>query len=156
MIKVEPSNRFNLLYGFNGQGKTNFLEAIYLLGNPRSFRNSKLQDFIRHGHTEAMVCGEVESCGIVSQIRLSLETAGRRVEIDQKGIKRASDLHGKLNAVVFSPDDTGMVKLGPEARRRYLDRAVYTGDIGYLQCWHDYHRILKQRNHLLKSMEKAG
>jgi DNA replication and repair protein RecF len=156
MIRVVPGQRFNLLYGFNGQGKTNLLEAIYLLGNPRSFRNSRMPEFIRHGNTQAVVCGEVESCGTVSQIRLSLETAGRRVEIDQKGIKRASDLHGKLNAVVFSPDDTGMVKSGPEARRRYLDRAVYTGDIGYLHCWHDYHRILKQRNHLLKSPDKAG
>jgi len=156
MIRVEPGRRFNLLYGFNGQGKTNLLEAIYLLGNPRSFRSSRLPEFIRHGQAQAQVCGEVESCGTVSQIRLSLETAGRRVEIDSKGIKRASDLHGKLNAVVFSPDDTSMVKSGPEARRRYLDRAVYTGDIGYLLCWHDYHRILKQRNHLLKSPEKTG
>ena len=156
MIQIEPGRRFNLLYGFNGQGKTNILEAIYLLGNPRSFRNSRLPEFIRHGQKQAMVYGEVESCGTVNQIRLSLETAGRRVEIDQKGIKRASDLHGKLNAVVFSPDDTSMVKSGPEARRRYLDRAVYTGDIGYLHCWQDYHRILKQRNHLLKSPDKAG
>lgn len=156
MVRVEPGKRFNLLYGFNGQGKTNLLEAIYLLGNSRSFRNSRLPEFIGHGHTQAQVCGEVESCGTVSQIRLTLETAGRRVEIDKKGIKRASDLHGKLNSVVFSPDDTGMVKSGPEARRRYLDRAVYTGDIGYLHCWHDYHRILKQRNHLLKSSDRAG
>lgn len=156
MIRVEPGTRFNLLHGFNGQGKTNFLEAIYLLGNPRSFRNARLPEFIRHGNTQALVYGEVESSGSVSQIRLSLETAGRRVEIDKKGIKKASDLHGKLNAVVFSPDDTGMVKSGPEARRRYLDRAVYTGDIGYLNCWHDYHRILKQRNHLLKSPDKSG
>ena len=54
MIRVEPGKRFNLLYGFNGQGKTNLLEAIYLLGNPRSFRNSRLPEFIRHGqHTGA-------------------------------------------------------------------------------------------------------
>src|SRR5476649_1778907 len=98
MIRVEPGKHFNLLYGFNGQGKTNILEAIYLLGNPRSFRNSRLAEFIRHGNTQAMVCGEVESGGTISQIRLSLEQAGRRVEIDQKGIKRASDLHGRLNA----------------------------------------------------------
>jgi DNA replication and repair protein RecF len=156
MIRIDPGERFNLLHGFNGQGKTNLLEAIYLLGNPRSFRNARLAEYIRHGRTQAVVYGEVESGGIVSQIRLSLETAGRRVEIDQKGIKRASDLHGKLNAVVFSPDDTSMVKSGPEARRRYLDRAVYTGDIGYLHCWHDYHRTLKQRNHLLKSPDKSG
>ncbi len=156
MIRVEPGRRFNLLHGLNGQGKTNLLEAIYLLGNPRSFRNSRLPEFISHGQTHALVCGDVESAGTVSQIRLTLETAGRRVEIDQKAIKRASDLHGRLNAVVFSPDDTGMVKSGPEARRRYLDRAVYTGDIGYLNCWHDYHRNLKQRNHLLKGIDKTG
>ena len=156
MIRVEPGKRFNLLYGFNGQGKTNILEAIYLLGNSRSFRNSRLTEFIGHGKTQAQLLGEVESGGTVSRIKLSLEPAGRRVEIDNKGIRRASDLHGRLNAVVFSPDDTGMVKAGPETRRRYLDRAVYTGDIGYLHCWHDYHRILKQRNHLLKSPDRTG
>jgi DNA replication and repair protein RecF len=85
-----------------------------------------------------------------------LETAGRRVDIDGKGIHKASDLHGRLNAIIFSPDDTGMVRMGPETRRRYLDRAVYTGDIGYLHCWHDYQRILKQRNHLLKCSDKTG
>ena len=58
--------------------------------------------------------------------------------------------------MVFSPDDTGMVKFGPEARRRYLDRAVYMSDIEYLNCWHNYHRILKQRNYLLKSSDKTG
>jgi DNA replication and repair protein RecF len=156
MIRVKPGKRFNLLYGFNGQGKTNLLEAIYLLGNPRSFRSSRTAELVRHGCTKAQVLGEVESGGTVSSIKLSLEPAGRRVEIDSKGIRRASDLHGTLNAIVFSPDDTGMVKSGPETRRRYLDRAVYTGDIGYLHCWHDYHRNLKQRNHLLKSPDRPG
>jgi len=61
-----------------------------------------------------------------------------------------------LNTVVFSPEDTGMVRQGPDNRRRYLDRAVYMGDINYLHCWHGYHRILKQRNHLLKSSDKTG
>jgi DNA replication and repair protein RecF len=155
-VRLEPGERFNLLYGFNGQGKTNLLEAIYLLGNPRSFRSARLPELIRHGGRSAQIQGEVKSGGMESRIRLTLESAGRRVEIDGKGIQRASDLHGRLNAVVFSPDDTGMVRLGPEARRRYLDRAVYTGDIGYLHCWHGYHRILKQRNHLLKSADRSG
>jgi len=155
-IRIEPGSRFNLLYGLNAQGKTNLLEAIYLLGSPRSFRNVRLPELIRHGERIAQVQGEVESGGMVSRIRLTLEQAGRRVEIDGKGIQRASDLHGRLNAVVFSPDDTGMVRLGPDTRRRFLDRAVYMGDIGYLHCWHGYHRILKQRNHLLKSAERSG
>jgi len=155
-IRIRPGNRFNLLYGLNGQGKTNLLEAVHLLGSSRSFRNARLPDFIRHGERIARIQGEVGSAGSLSQIRLTLEHAGRRVEIDGKGIQRASDLHGRLNSVVFSPDDIAMVKFGPEARRRYLDRAVYMGDIGYLHCWHNYHRIIKQRNHLLKSPVKNG
>lgn len=155
-MRIEPGECFNLLYGLNGQGKTNLLEAIYLLGSPRSFRSSRLPELIRHGERLAQIQGEVESAGTQSSIKLSLEVAGRRVEIDGKGIQRASDLHGRLNAVVFSPDDAGMVRQGPETRRRFLDRAVYMGDIGYLHSWHGYHRILKQRNHLLKSSDKSG
>lgn len=156
MLRIEPGERFNLLHGLNGQGKTNLLEAIYLLGSPRSFRTARLPELIRHGRQSGQVQGTVEAGGVTSRLRLVLEQAGRRVDIDGKGIQRASDLHGKLNAVVFSPDDTGMVRMGPETRRRYLDRAVYTGDIGYLHCWHDYQRILKQRNHLLKLADRSG
>lgn len=155
-VRIEPGACFNLLYGLNGQGKTNLLEAIYLLGSPRSFRGSRTQELIRHGERVARIRGEIESGGIRSYIRLSLESAGRKVDIDGKVVQRASDLHGRLNAVVFSPDDTGMVRMGPEARRRYLDRTVYMGDIDYLHCWHSYQRILKQRNYLLKNSDKSG
>lgn len=155
-LRITPGPRFNLLHGLNGQGKTNLLEAVYLLGSSRSFRASRLHELIGHGKPAARISGEVESAGIISSISVTLEQGGRRVEIDGKGIQRASELHGKLNSVVFSPDDTGMVRSGPEARRRFLDRAVYMGDIGYLHCWHGYHRILKQRNQLLKSSDRSG
>ena len=155
-VHIEPSERFNLLYGLNGQGKTNLLEAIYLLGSPRSFRTFRLPELVRHGERQAQIQGTVESGGMQNQLRLLVEAAGRKVEIDGKAVHKASELHGKLNAVVFSPDDTGMVRMGPESRRRYLDRAVYMGDIGYLLCWHSYQRILKQRNHLLKSSDRIG
>lgn len=153
---IEPGHHFNLLYGFNGQGKTNILEAIYLLGSPRSFRTSRLPELVKHGQPQAQIQGRVESGGIENVLRLVVEPAGRKVEIDGKAVHKASELHGKLNSVVFSPDDTGMVRTGPEARRRYLDRAVYMGDIGYLHCWHAYQRTLKQRNQLLKNADKTG
>lgn len=155
-LQIEPGERFNLFYGLNGQGKTNLLEAVYLLGSPRSFRTSRLPELIKHDEQVSHILGTVKSSGIQSSINITFESAGRRVDIDGKGIQRASDLHGRLNAVVFSSDDTAMVKMGPEARRRYLDRAVYTGDVAYLHCWHDYQRILRQRNHLLKSPDKSG
>jgi len=155
-MRFKPGKYFNVIYGRNGQGKTNLLEALYLLGSPRSFRNARLQDFIGHGQQKAQIQGEIESSGMRTSIKLVLENAGRRVELDGKAIQRASDLYGVVNTVVFSPDDTGMVKLGPESRRRFLDRATYTCDVGYLQYWHGYHRILKQRNQLLKNNDKSG
>lgn len=155
-LQIEPGKRFNLFYGLNGQGKTNLLEALFLLGNSRSFRNSRIPELIKHGEQTSHLNGTVTSSGIRSTINIALESAGRRVNVDGKCIQRASELHGRLNAVIFSSDDTVMVKMGPEARRRYLDRAVYTGDIAYLHCWHDYQRILRQRNHLLKSPDKSG
>jgi DNA replication and repair protein RecF len=155
-VHIKPGERFNLLHGLNGQGKTNLLEAIYLLGSSRSFRTSRLSELIRHDQRQARISGTVHSGGIDNQLKLDIEAAGRKVEIDGKTVHKASDLHGKLNAVIFSPDDTGMVRMGPETRRRYLDRAVYMSDIGYLHCWHSYQRILKQRNHLLKNSDRTG
>jgi DNA replication and repair protein RecF len=155
-VRIDPGRRFNLLYGLNGQGKTNMLEAIYLLGSHRSFRSSRLPEFVRHGEQSVLIQGTAESGFGENRLRLTIEAAGRKMEIDGKAIHKASELHGKLNAVVFSSYDTGMVRMGPESRRHYLDRAVYMGDIAYLHCWHAYQRILKQRNHLLKSSDKTG
>lgn len=155
-VQINPGKNFNLLYGLNGQGKTNFLEAIYLLGNSRSFRYARLPDFINHQESIAQIQGDIDSNVMSNRIKLTVESAGRRVEINGKAIQRASDIHGKLNAVVFSPDDINMIKSGPEARRRYLDRAVYMSDAAYLYNWHNYNRILKQRNHLLKIADKSG
>lgn len=152
-ISIKPGTRCNLLYGFNAQGKTNFLEAIYLLGNPRSFRVSKLSECVQIGELKSNIVGTVLSESGVSSIKVILEGAGKKVLIDEKVVQRASEIHGKINVVVFSPDDTAMIKLGPDTRRRYLDRAVYTSSVTYLKYWHDYHRILKQRNQLLKNSD---
>src|SRR5665811_88785 len=93
-VQIEPGERFNLLYGLNGQGKTNLLEAIYLLGSPRSFRSSRLPEFIRHGERQVQIQGTAESAGNENSLRLTIEAAGRKVEIDGKALHKASELHG--------------------------------------------------------------
>ncbi len=150
-IDLRPSSQITLLYGLNGQGKTNLLEAVYLLGTGRPFRNVKVPDLIRHGWSNAAIWGQVQTAGVTSEITLQLEGRHRRVTVDGKVVQRAAELHGKLASVVFSPDDTAMVKLGPESRRRYLDRALYSSNAGFLHEYHDYYRTLKQRNALLRS-----
>lgn len=156
VAEMAPSRQLTLIHGLNGQGKTNLLESIYILGNGRPFRVARIPDIIRKGQPNAMLSGQVEAGKLRSNISLFLEGKTRRVSVDGKSVHRASDLHGKLGVIVFSPDDTAMAKQGPEIRRRYLDRALYSTYSGFLKDYHDYYRTLKQRNTLLKSGKSVG
>jgi DNA replication and repair protein RecF len=153
---LEPGRNLTIFHGLNGQGKTNLLESIYLLGNARPFRSARIFELIFFGSKKSIVRGNVQSALVESEIVLQLEQSSRRVCIDGKTVHRAPDLHGKLAVVVFSPDDTAMVKLGPETRRRYLDRSLYVSNTCFLQDYHTYYRTLKHRNTLLKSSQHAG
>ncbi len=150
-IRMEPSRYLTILHGFNGQGKTNILESIYLLGTARTFRSGKIPDLISNGFTKSNLYGIVESAGVENEIYLQLENNSRRFSINSKNIHNSGELYGKLPVVIFSPDDTAMIKLGPETRRRYLDRSLYASYSGFLQDYQNYYRTLKQRNALLKT-----
>jgi len=151
---LEPARYLTILHGCNGQGKTNLLEAVYMLGSGRAFRTTRVPDLIQHGSAAAAVTGQVQSAGVENRLLLVLEGSTRRISIDAKAVHRAADLHGKLAAVIFTPDDTAMIKLGPETRRRYLDRSLYSANVGFLQDYHGYYRTLKQRNAVLKNNQQ--
>ena len=148
--EIEFNREITLFHGLNGQGKTNILESIYLLGNARPFRASKIHELIKHDQKAARISGKIESSVIKNEISINIEANLRKISIDGKPIQRAAELYGKLAVIVFSPDDTAMIKLGPESRRRYLDRALYTREAGFLKNYHEYYKTLKQRNMLLK------
>ena len=154
--ELYPGREMTVLYGRNGQGKTNLLEAVYLLGTGRPFRTAKVPDLIKQDTTSATIRGKLETAGVVGEIALQLTGKQRRVVVDGKSIQRPSELHGRLTAVVFAPDDTAMVKQGPEIRRRYLDRSLYSSTAGFLKDYHDYYRTLKQRNSLLRRQSSQG
>lgn len=147
------AGRFNIFYGDNAQGKTNLLEAIFLLGTLKSFRQARSAELIRHGSDGALVRGSVVRDGSNREITLVLERHAKRVLVDGKAATRLSDFFGALNTVAFSPDELSMVRGLPEQRRRFLDRAIFSGDAGYLRCYHDYGKVLKNRNALLRRGE---
>ncbi|HOP39813.1 MAG TPA: DNA replication/repair protein RecF [Geobacteraceae bacterium] len=151
-----PCERFNIIVGNNAQGKTNILESVFLLGTMKSFRMVKNADLITYGSPYAIIKGWGQRDGVVREIALSISNSGKKAFVDQKPVVRPTDFFGTINTVVFSPEDIAMVRGVPEMRRRYLDRAIFSGDTGYLSVHHEYFRILKQRNALLKQGEADG
>lgn len=155
-IELVPGKKFNVFYGNNGQGKTNLLESIYLLATMKSFKQARNADLIAFGGEFALIKGIVERDQVRREIAVLLEKQGKKAKIDTKLATRLDDFFGNLNVVLFTPEEISMVRGGPELRRRYLDRAVFTCDLGYLQAFHDYAKILKNRNALLKVNEATG
>jgi len=149
-------DRFNIIVGKNAQGKTNLLESIFLLGTMKSFRMGRNGDLIAYGENSSLIRGLGFRGSVSREIALTILETGKKAFIDGKPVVRLSDFFGNLNMVVFSPEDIAMVRGLPELRRRYLDRAVFSGDTGYLAIHHEYYRTLKHRNALLKLGERDG
>lgn len=154
--ELVPSERFNIFYGGNAQGKTNLLESIYLLGTMKSFRMARSGELVSWGADSGMVRGSVERDGVTRDICLAIDCHGKRARVDQKHVVRLSDFFGNLNVVLFSPEELAMAHGMPDGRRKYLDRAVFGGDAAYLTLHRDYYRILKHRNSLLRSGSDCG
>ena len=108
------------------------------------------------GSSCGTVKGVVERDGVTREIVLAVEKTGKKVRLDQKPIAKLVDFFGSLNVVIFSPEDIAMVKGMPDARRKYLDRAIFSGDSSYLYFHHEYFHILKNRNMLLRNGDDGG
>jgi len=104
----------------------------------------------------AIVRGLIEKDLVTRDVMLEMDLRIKHPRLDGKAVERLGDFFGNVNIVLFAPDDLLMLKGPPELRRRYLDRAVFSVDLAYLRCYHDYHRTLKNRNALLKSGDIRG
>ncbi len=154
----------NILIGENAQGKSNLLEAIYLLSTLRSSRASSDADLVRRDVLDtdfpvARLQAEVQRAAGNLNIEIAVvgrsaenQRAGKRVRVNGLA-KRASDAVGELAAVLFSTLDIEVVAGPPILRRRYLDMMASQVDRGYLRAMQRYQRVLQQRNGLLKRIQ---
>jgi DNA replication and repair protein RecF len=152
-ISLEPGARFNLVHGDNAQGKTNLLEALYLLAFLKSFRTRRAQDLIRWGCDEARLAATVEASGVSSHVTLSLRKGERVLEVDGKRARSVMAYYGLLTCVLFGPGDLDLTKGSPDVRRRYLDRILFLSDRGYWATLKGYGEALAARNKLLQQGE---
>ncbi|TLM66595.1 MAG: DNA replication and repair protein RecF [Deltaproteobacteria bacterium] len=141
---------FNIIWGNNAQGKTNLLEAVYLLGHLKSFRGARTAELIQEGMTAARLTGRLVSREVRHRLEVSLEPHGQTPRLDDKPVQKLSQFLGTLRPVLFTADELVLLKGAPAGRRALLDRAVLQADPGYLDRFHAYSRVLRQRNQLLK------
>jgi len=140
---------FHLLLGNNAQGKTNILEAVYLLSTLRSFRGVGGAQMIRHGQTGYFVGGRVVGQG-VHDIKMYWSTVQRSLALDAEPVRKLTDYLGTLRTVVFCTEDLQLVKGTGRVRRRFLDLLLSQTHAGYLPLLQRYTRALRARNALLK------
>jgi DNA replication and repair protein RecF len=137
-----------LVVGANGEGKSNLLEAVELLGSLRSHRTGSDRDLIRHGDPDAVVRGGTAE-GDLLQLELRCQ-GGRRVSRNGKVLARQHDLLGSLRCVGFSTLDLELVRGEPAIRRHWLDRVVLQLEPVYADLLSRYGRLLRQRSQLLR------
>ena len=156
---LEFSSKLNCLVGLNGQGKTNVLDAIYLLSFTKSAFTAQDSLNITHGEDMAMVQGSYQQSAISNQpvviscgLRRGVKKQFRK---DKKDYPRLLDHIGLIPLVMVSPADHQLIEEGSDERRRFMDVVIGQRNRKYLDCVAQYNALLKQRNALLKQYADA-
>ena len=150
-IKLEKN--INIFYGKNAQGKTNIIEAIFLCSLGKSFRAKKDNEMIKLNEQNAIVEIEYEKSDRDGKIKIEI---GNKKNIYLNGIKikKLSELLGNLNIVIFTPDDIGILKGGPQNRRRFLDIMISQLRPNYMHVLNLYLKTIEQRNNYLRQIKE--
>jgi len=149
-VRLEPRERFNVFIGDNGQGKTNLLEAIFVVAALRSFRTSRLADLVAFGRPSATLGARVVKDDLVRVYEVELSPGSRKVRLDGKAARPLARYFGAFNVVVFTPEDLALPRGAPGDRRRFLDRGVFNLEPAYLGTASDYDKVLRTRNSVLR------
>ncbi|MDB5055690.1 MAG: recombinase RecF [Bacilli bacterium] len=142
----------NIFVGPNAQGKTNLLEAIFVLALTKSHRTNQEKELIRWNETTAYLHGEVEKKYGTHQLHLMISQQGKKAKINGLEQRKLSQFIGSMNVVLFAPEDLEIVKGTPGIRRRFLDMEIGQVYPSYLHDIMRYQKILVQRNNYLKQM----
>lgn len=140
----------NVITGVNAQGKTNLLEAIYLLTGAHSFRTRFDRELIGFDCDWASILADVDSGGREQTIRLLFRRGARRTVTVNGAKKNSSELSGVMTAVLFSPDDLYLIKEGASSRRRLMDTAISQLRPRYAAALSDFNKLYENKTRILK------
>ena len=151
-LNLNFDKKINIFYGNNAQGKINIIEAIFLCAIGKSFRTSKDKELIKFNENFLNIEINYEKSDRNGKIKIDIS---EKKEIFLNGIKskKLSELIGKINVVLFTPDDINILKEGPKMRRRFLDIMISQLRPNYIYCLNMYQKTLEQRNMYLKQIK---
>lgn len=145
----------NVFYGDNAQGKTNILEAIFLCAFGKSFRTIREKELVKLGEENASVKIEYSKKDRDGNILIYISDK-KQIFINGVKIKKLSELLGKINIVIFTPDDINILKGSPALRRRFLDMMIGQLRPNYVYVLNMYNKTLEQRNNYLRQIRQEG
>lgn len=155
-LEVEFGPDISVLVGPNGQGKTNVVEAVAYLATFSSHRVANDTALVRAGCERAVIRSLVvqgdRTIGLDVQINPG---RANRLQVNRAPVRRSRDALGIVRAVMFAPEDLGLVKGDPAARRRFLDQLLVQTSPRFAAVMADYDKAIKQRNSLLRSASKS-
>ena len=153
-ISISPSEGVNVIHGENAQGKTNLIEAIWMLSGARSFRGTKEKDMVAFDGEFARLGLKLRDSSREQVIEAVISRNPRERKITLNGVKQRylSGLFGALKCVVFTPEDLELSKGSPDNRRDFIDLCVSQIKPAYSKTVAKYENVLLQRNALLKNI----
>lgn len=150
-LSIKLSKNINILIGNNGEGKTNLLESIYVLGLTKSHRSFIDNNLIRNNCDKCKISATLNKDTYKSYLEITIENKTKTLKIDKNIINRNSDYISNMNIIIFYPEDLELIKGSPSARRRFLNLELSQLNRNYLVILNDYNKLLKMRNDYLKN-----
>lgn len=141
----------NLIRGANGAGKTALLEAIYLLGRGKSFRENQTRHIICHGENHLRLVAKLDKSSRQHQLGLERSAREHRLRLDGEDLKSLSQLADLLPVEIINADNFALIDQGPENRRRFVDYGLFYAESSFLPAWQRYQYALKNRNAALRA-----
>lgn len=142
---------FNVLYGNNGQGKSNLLEAIYILAYLKGFRGAHISELVMQDRPGAQLSAVLDREGAQTKLGIELTGKQRKVWLDRNPCGRLADYLGVMRVILFVPSDVGLLQAAPLERRTCLDRMVFNHQPVYLDSLDRYTKTLRLKSSELRS-----
>ncbi|MDX8363536.1 DNA replication/repair protein RecF [Cytobacillus sp. IB215665] len=152
-VQVTFENKVNVILGENAQGKTNVMEAIFVLAMVKSHRTSNDKDLIRWDEEYAKIEGRIHKNNGILPLQLVISKKGKKAKYNHIEQQKLSQYVGNMNIVMFAPEDLHLVKGSPQVRRRFINMEIGQVSPLYLHDLNQYQKILQQRNHYLKKLQ---